>query len=138
MLFSFRGKVIEAMEDDLNTALALGHIFELLREVNKFLDNSPSSSKDVELLKKTREVLLEVGAIFNIFKRNIYEWYGSLMKIKKIELSEEVILKKIEKRREARQLKDWQTADHIRQELEEKGVILEDKKDKTDWKIKIG
>ena len=49
-----------------------------------------------------------------------------------------IYLEKIKERREARQKKDWHPADAIRKELEEKGIILEDKKDRTDWKVKVG
>jgi cysteinyl-tRNA synthetase len=138
VLSSFREKFEEAMDDDFNTALALGHIFELIRELNRFLDNRPSGSEDKELLLKSRDVLAEAGDILNIFNRTPTEWYLSLMKAKKIGLSEEEIIEKIRERRNARQLKDWQLADAIRKELEEKRIILEDKKDRTDWKVKIG
>jgi cysteinyl-tRNA synthetase len=138
LLLSFQEKFKEAMDDDFNTALALGHIFELIREANRFLDNKPSGSKNRELLLKTKEVLLKTGFILNIFGRTPYEWYLSLMKIRKIGLSEKDIPEKIRERQAARQRKDWHTADTIRKELEEKGIILEDKKDRTDWKVKVG
>ena len=137
-LVPFRAKFIEAMDDDFNTALALGHIFELIREVNKFLDNKPWRLKDRELLLKTMELLLEAGNILNIFGRTPYEWYSSLMKLRKIGLSERDIFKKVEERQAARQKKEWHVADKIRRELEEKGIILEDKNDRTDWKVKVG
>jgi cysteinyl-tRNA synthetase len=60
------------------------------------------------------------------------------MEIKKIGLSEQDILEKIRERQDARQNKDWGSADAIRKELEGKGIILEDKKDRTDWKVKVG
>ena len=63
--------------------------------------------------------------------------YRSLIHVRKIDFSEKDILEKIENRQDARQKKDWDTADRIRKELEEKGIILEDKKDRTDWKIKV-
>jgi cysteinyl-tRNA synthetase len=138
LLLSFREKFEEAMDDDFNTALALGHIFELIREANRFLDNKPSGSKDRELLLKTKELLLETGIILNIFGRTPDEWYLSLMEMRKVGLSEKDILEKIKERQDARQKKNWHMADTIRKELEEKGIILEDKKDRTDWKVKVG
>ena len=137
-LLSFRGKFDEAMDDDFNTALALGHVFELIREANRFLDHKPSGSKDSGLPLKTKELLREAGDILNLFKRVPYEWYLSLMKIRSIGVSEKEILEKIKERREARERKDWHAADAIRKELEEKGLILEDKKDRTDWKVRVG
>ena len=60
------------------------------------------------------------------------------MKVKSIGLSETEIHQKIKERQDARLRKDWQLADTIRRELEEKGIILEDKKDGTDWKVRVG
>jgi cysteinyl-tRNA synthetase len=137
-LFPFREKFEEAMNDDFNTALALGHTFELIRETNRFLDIKPSGLKDKELLLKTKDLLSEVGNILNIFNKEPYEWYLSLMKIKNIGLSEKEILEKIKERQEARKRRDWKFADKIRKELEEKGIILEDKRYRTDWKVKVG
>ena len=125
------------MDDDFNTALAIGHMFELIRAANAFLDTKPSSMEDRALLLETKELIQEVGNILNILNKTPEAWYRSLIKIKMIDFSEKDILEKIENRQRARQTKDWDTADRIRKELEEKGIILEDKKDRTDWKIKI-
>jgi cysteinyl-tRNA synthetase len=138
LLLSFKDKFHNAMNDDFNTASALGFIFELIREVNKFLDSKPSDQKAKELVIKTRDLLTEVGSVLNIFNKTPEEWYMSLMKVKKIEFSEEALLRKITERQEARKQKEWATADAIRKELEVKGIILEDKKDGTAWKVRAG
>jgi len=134
----FKEKFESALDDDFNTALALGHVFELIKETNRFLDKNPYGSKDKELISKARALLSMAGNVLNLFMRTPYAWNLSLMKIKKIEFSEQQILEKIKERQDARQQKDWKQADMIRQELEEKGIILEDKKDRTEWKIKVG
>lgn len=136
-ILSFRKKFVEAMDDDFNTALALGHIFELIRTANAFLDKNQPDFDDRELLFQTKEIIHEVANIMNIFNKTPAEWYRSLMNKRKIELSEKDILEKIDKRQRARQVKDWETADTIRKELEEKGIILEDREKRTDWKIKV-
>ncbi len=138
LLSSFIGNFQEAMDDDFNTALAIGHIFELVRELNRFLDSKPSSLKDRQLVLAAQERLAEAGEILHLFGRTPLEWYASLMKVKSIGLSETEIHQKIKERQDARLRKDWQLADTIRRELEEKGIILEDKKDGTDWKVRVG
>jgi cysteinyl-tRNA synthetase len=137
-IVSFRERFEEAMDDDFNTALALGHIFELIRDVNRFLDSKPSGPQVNELLFKARELLMETGDVLNIFGRTPIEWYRSLMVTKKIGLTGEEICHRIKEREDARKRKEWAIADRIRKELEEKGIILEDKKDGTDWKVKTG
>ncbi|MEW6054774.1 MAG: cysteine--tRNA ligase [Nitrospirota bacterium] len=138
VLSSFKGKFHEAMDDDFNTALTLGHIYEVIREVNRFLDSKPRSTRDREVVILAKELILEAGNVLNLFHRTPNDWYLSLMKVRLIGISEEDILEKIRARQEARLNKDWQSADTIRKELEEKGIILEDKKDRTDWKVKVG
>ena len=138
VLDEFREKFESAMDDDFNTALGLGHVFELIKEVNRFLDRKPTGSGDRGLLLKSEELLSETGNILNLFNRAPHAWYLSLMKVRNIGLTEDYIIGKIGERRAARLKKDWLLADAIRKELEEKGVILEDKKDRTDWKIKVG
>ena len=138
LLSSTREKFEDAMNDDFNSALAIGGIFELIRETNKFLDSRPSGDKARELVLKAKEILAELGVVLNIFQRTPEEWYKALMKVKNIGLTEKDIIDKIFERQEARQKKDWALADKIRKELDGKGIILEDKKDRTMWKIKVG
>lgn len=137
-LSSIKGKFEEAMNDDFNTALALGHIFELIRSVNRFLDIKPSGQNSVDAVSKTKEILAETGGVLNIFRKTPQEWYSALMKMKSIGLSEKDIINKISERQNAREKKDWASADKIRKELEDKSIILEDKKDKTTWKVRAG
>lgn len=133
----FKDRFESAMDDDFNTALAIGHLFELLREINRFLDSRPSGDEARDLVKKAKEAVSSVAQVLNLFKRTPYEWNGALLRSKKIALTEEDIRQKILKRQAARKDRDWAQADKIRDELEEKGIILEDKRDGTGWKVKI-
>lgn len=136
-LREFLDKFKAAMDDDFNTALAIGNIFELVRVLNKYMDSKPSGQKAVELITESRDRLNESGNVLNIFTRTPEQWYKALIAIKNIGFKEEDIITKIDERQKARELKDWAAADTIREELEEKGIILEDKKDGTGWKVKI-
>jgi len=138
IILSFKEKFEEAMDDDFNTALALGHVFEIIREANRFLDSKPSGAKDKELLLKTASLLSEAGYLLNLFKRTLRDWNLSLMNFKNIGLSEKEIIEKIRERQLARKEKKWDLADSIRKELSEKGIILEDKIQRTEWRVKVG
>ncbi|MCI0469672.1 MAG: cysteine--tRNA ligase [Nitrospirae bacterium] len=137
ILDSFKGRFEEAMNDDFNTAQALGYIFELIKETNRFLDLNPSGDEAVLLLSKAKESLMDAGAVLNIFNRTYRQWNIDLLKVKGIALTDADIEKKIHDRQAARQNKDWTKADAVRKELEEKGIILEDKKQGTGWKVKV-
>ena len=58
------------------------------------------------------------------------------LKKKNLKLSEKDILSKINQRNEARQIKNYELADKIRNELLDKGILIEDEDGKTTWKIK--
>ncbi|MCL4456764.1 MAG: cysteine--tRNA ligase [Nitrospirae bacterium] len=133
----FKEQFESAMDDDFNTALAIGHIFELVREINKFLDAKPSGDEAAALIKKAKDALNSVARVLNLFNRTPALWNIALLKSKKIALSEADIEQKIKDRQAARQSKDWAAADAVRNELDEKGIILEDKRDGTSWKVKI-
>lgn len=126
----FRRRFDEAMDDDFNTAQALGHIFELTRNINKFLDRKEKGHKGYnKVLKLAKDALKEKGKILNLFEKEPEEWFKGAV-------TEDEILKKIEERKKARANKDWERADRIRKELEELGILLEDRPDGTVWKVK--
>ncbi|MCP8317966.1 MAG: cysteine--tRNA ligase, partial [archaeon] len=103
----------EAMDDDFNAPLALSCLYDLAKEVNKFLDEQKCINK--RLADKLGVTFKELGGIFGIIQRKEMEE----------EIPEELRLL-IEARERARERKDWKTADEIRKRLEGFGIILED------------
>ncbi len=134
---SFGERFLEAMDDDFNTALAIGNIFEMVREINRYLDSKPSGQSSKDLISMAMNRIEETGRVLNIFQKSPREWNISLMKTRKIPIIENEIEDLIVKRIEARKQKDYKKADSIRSDLDEKGIILEDKRDKTSWKVKV-
>jgi len=127
----------EAMDDDFNTALALGHMFDLIKDINRYLDTKPSGEKARELLGSSVNVLKEAGKVLNIFQRTPVEWHISLLKTKGIPLSEEDIRQKILQRQDARKEKNWELSDRIRDELSGHGIVLEDTLNGTVWRVNL-
>lgn len=109
-----------AMEDDINTADAIAVIFDLVREANTHL--KVESSK--KLVKKFYDIFKELTGILAIVQK---EQEKSL---------DDEIQELIEKRQQARKAKDWATADKIRDDLKERGIILEDTPHGVKWSIK--
>ncbi len=138
LLGGFRTGFEEAMNDDFNTALALGQMFELLRELNRYLDSRPSGQGARGLVKEGVERLREAGRVLNIFQRSPRQWHLSLLKTKGIPLTEEEIERRIAERQEARKARDWQKADSIRDELLKRGIVLEDTREGTLWRVRVG
>ena len=145
------GEMRAGLNDDLNTARALGAIFDMVREVNAAADAGEVRKGDVPALLK---VLQQFEEIFPVLKdddaakvRATVEWAkaeGLQDKIsaetaelaKAATLSDEEIEKLVAEHSQARKVRDFARSDAIRAQLAENGVILENTKDGVRWKRK--
>jgi cysteinyl-tRNA synthetase len=127
-----RTAFLEAMDDDFNTGGAIGELFELVRLLNRYCDEQrleeKADSAKVESLRQGARVLRELAGTLGLFRQPPQEvagdddsLVGSLMELL------------IQLRAEARQKKDFATADRIRDGLAACGVKLEDRPGGTDW-----
>ncbi len=113
-------RVVAALEDDLNTPLALSFIHELVNNLNK-AENEQNQSKCKTILLKSAELL-------GILWQDPEDWFRSgASDLEEIEA-------KIAERILAKKNKDYALADKIRDELKEKGIVLEDSPQGTTWK----
>ncbi len=129
----------EAMDDDFNTAFAIGLIYDLVRDVNKFLTEAEKKNEDaVSIIMSAALASFEnVNKTLGIFLRNPDDWFKEGRRTdSKVTLSVERIEELIHLRNEARVRKDWQEADRIRKVLDDGGVELFDRADGTVWKPK--
>ena len=107
-----------AMDDDMNTADAISAVFELVKFMNTNTDEN-SSSAFIQALKAQLEELTDIlGLIID----------------KAPEMLDEEIENLIAERQAARKAKNFARADEIRNELLEKGIILEDTREGVKWK----
>jgi cysteinyl-tRNA synthetase len=113
--------IIETLLDDLNSPGFIAKIHELYE----------SAKKGDKQSKKNFNSACKLIGLFNLNK----DQWENLKKIK-TDISETFILKKINDRSIAKQKGDFSLADQIRNELLSKGVVIEDQKDKTIWKLK--
>lgn len=114
----FVAKFDEAMDDDFNTADAIAAIFELVKFAN--INTNEASSK--EFLKALKEEMIMLSDICGLIVE------------KKQEMLDSDIEALIEERQAARKAKNFQRADEIRNELLDKGIILEDTREGVKWK----
>src|SRR5713101_7999113 len=109
------------MDDDLNTSLALAAVHELTREVNTALARRTLREDN------QREVMAAIERLDSVL--NVF---GQPQR----EILDEEIQKLIDERQEARHRRDFERGDEIRDELAERGIVLEDTKDGVRWKRK--
>jgi len=118
-----------AMNDDLNTSVALSVIFELVRLSNELIEDN---NVTVDTLGAVDELFTKLGGDVLGIVRESYEQTAQ----GDDELIDFLIRKRIEERQTARMHKDFTKADAIRKELEEHGIILEDNPRQTAWRKK--
>lgn len=113
-------KLIAALCDDLNTPLALSYLHETLGNLNK------AETKEERI--KYKSELMANAYMLGLLYNDAESWFkGAASDDAEIEAL-------IAKRTEAKKNKDWATADAIRNELKERGIVLEDSAAGTTWK----
>lgn len=118
---------INSMDEDFNTRDAIGNLFVFTRKVNSIISEE-KPCKDA--LEKVLEFFAEVEEVFGIFAEDEQGIQETVIH----ELSEEEIMEMIELREKARQEKNWAKADAIREDLKQKGIIIENSKDGVRWR----
>jgi cysteinyl-tRNA synthetase len=107
-----QSKFEEALDEDLNISGALGHLFDVIRETNRAIDEAALTPQDALTL---------------------LEWWTRINTVLGFEQKEESvppeILALLDERKKAREDKDWKKSDELRQIVEGKGWIIKDMKD---------
>ena len=139
---------LAALNNDLNTAEARAPIFELLRAANTAMDQGQLKAGDRDAILA---VLTSFDAVFDVMEdrdaeptRRALEWAEKSGRMAEVApellarqgLTDEAIDALVAERDLAKKRRDFARADQIRNELAEKGVVLEDSKDGVRWKRK--
>ena len=129
----------EAMDDDFNTARALGHLFELARAIGRFVTVQPKvSAGATPVLAAAQSVLVgfsrDVLGLLSVTPAAFQEDLN-IRRLQGRDVTPEAIDAQIAERREARASKDWARSDRIRDQLADQGIVLEDSPEGTLWKV---
>ena len=119
-LIKRKAEFIEAMDDDLNTADALGTVFNLVKDINLLIADGGKKDSLLAALAAYDELCGVLGLVYNVDE-------GSL---------DSEIEELIAKRTQARKEKNWGEADAIRDKLNEMGIVLEDTPQGVKWSRK--
>jgi cysteinyl-tRNA synthetase len=116
--------LVAALEDDLNTPKAFAELFALARAAN--------ASADEDECRELKAQLLAGGSLLGLLQQDPEVW---LKTTGRAEIDEAEVERLIELRTAARQAKDFEQADRIRDQLAAEGVILEDQAGRTRWRL---
>ncbi len=135
-LDELRAQFEAAMDDDFNTALAIGIMFDLARDINSFLQGeSVNTPAGIAALGKARALFYDFNGVLGILK---IDAKGKIL-LDRPDGGDDSLVEKlvqiiIQMRQEARKNKDWAAADQIRDRLKEIGIVLEDTPSGVRWK----
>jgi len=153
-LLSAPARFGEAMDDDFNTAAALGRLFDAVRALNRLTPAEPSAEREKAGQFLSGYAILEpLFGVLGLLRMSAGEYFrvdynyvggGTITSSAASEyefvpagrLPKDEILRRIDARKAARGSKNFAEADRIRKELEVSGVLLEDGKSGTTWKYK--
>ena len=121
-------KFEDGMDDDFNTAIAIGTVFEMVKEINRFIDLTQKSKEGLQVLRNSVEFIKQIVIDVLGIKLNLE------MKVEG--LSNELVELILDLRMNAKKDKNFALADDIRNRLSNLGIEIKDGKDKTAWTLK--
>jgi cysteinyl-tRNA synthetase len=126
-----------AMDDDFNTAAALGHLFELFRTANELVSKKKKLPGRISTLRAIRDVVSQAASILGVLQRVPGEVLEEIRQrdILRLKLDTDQISARIQDRIDARKNQDWSLADGIRAELAGQRIALMDSPEGTTWKV---
>lgn len=123
---SYEKSFCTAMDDDFNTPVALGVMFDLARDINRHRDPEPEKAAQLA------GVLVRLGRVLGILQDSPDNFLQSQGKAT---VDASLIDNLIAQRKEARASKNWALADEIRDKLAAMKVVVEDTADGSSWRI---
>ena len=134
-------KFIEVMDDDFNTSAAIAELFGIFKYSNNLIKTSNKGNRELvaNTLAKILIDIKEVYSILGLFTQDPKEFIEAMKEkyLRRLDIDVNYIEEKIKLRAKAKEEKDYTKADSIRDELDVKGIILNDTKDGVVWDIKF-
>jgi cysteinyl-tRNA synthetase len=133
---ALRARFDAAMDDDLNTAQALGYLFETVRLLNRLLETPSDDPGYLTILSEMHDELVNLGKVLNLLQADPQTMLTTLrQKAADLKITPEEIEQLIAERTQARKDKNWPRADAIRKQLLDLDILLEDTPQGTLWKV---
>lgn len=135
---SHKQNFIKAMCDDFNTPMAIAELNQLARKLNSLLSQKKNQANKTAISVGSH-LIKELAGVLGLLKQDPQEFINLLNAkiLPELGVTEEYIQEQIKARKEARDAKNWQLSDSIRDGLLAKGIQVQDGKDSTEWFIQI-
>ncbi len=129
----------QAMDNDFNTAKALGHVFDAVKTINKVLRALPKgpSAGDIKFLRQAGDLFRELVAVVGLLREDPARFIkaGQEKLLAELNIDRQAVDDLVLQRNRARADKDWSRSDAIRDQLLEQHIELKDGPEGTSWKV---
>jgi len=121
-----RGEFVKAMDEDFNTPQALAALFDMSKEINRFLDEQSQVSNG--LLEKVYDCFSELGKALGLFQKEKTKQIGE-------KIADDLVQLLFDLREELRKRGDYGLSDEIRARMKKLGLVIEDTAEGPKWKL---
>jgi cysteinyl-tRNA synthetase len=136
---SFPERLHEALDEDFNTAQALGHAFELARAINRLSNHKKANRRAGPVVAPALEAFALLAEAIGLLAHSTEDFQEEVKckRLPSLGLTAEEVDALLAQRAQARADKDWARADAIRDELETKRIAVMDRGDHSEWRIRL-
>jgi len=136
---SFSEKFYAAMDQDFNTALAIAHLMELSRAINRFGNVKKANKRGGPIVAAALEAFALANTAIGLMRMTSEEFHADVKakRLAAMKIDPADIDALIEQRGQARADKNWARADEIRDELDAKSILVMDSADGVQWRVKL-
>lgn len=131
---NIKTEFMDAMDNDINTSLAISKIFEHVNTINKLI-----KEKNIQKAVDIKYALVDIYGVLGLLQQDptlvINQIKDKYLNLYDIEESE--IIKKINERKDYKLVKKWAEADKIRDDLSSKGILIKDNGEITEWDVEV-
>ncbi|MCO4771596.1 MAG: cysteine--tRNA ligase [Deltaproteobacteria bacterium] len=134
----FEARFHGALDEDFNTGGAIGAAFELARAVNRFADHKKARKRGGPIVAPALGAFALLADGLGLLGRPVSEFHAEVKvkRLKALGLDEAAVEGMLAERSAARAAKDWARSDALRDELEGSGIIVMDKPEGVQWRVR--
>lgn len=136
---NFTTNILNALDEDFNTSLALSHAFELARAINRFSAHKKAKKRGGPIVAAALAGFAELGKAIGLLGDDPAEFQLEV-KRKRLDamgLNQADIEATLEARSQARAEKNWAKSDELRDALAAKGILVMDTPNGVDWRVQL-
>ncbi|MSQ01404.1 MAG: cysteine--tRNA ligase [Myxococcales bacterium] len=129
----------QSMDDDFNSAAAIGHFFELVRAINRFGNDHKARARGADALRPALAAFGAVAEVFGIaaLSPNAYFDEAKVKRLRAQGRSVEAVDALVADRAAARAAREWARADALRIELDAQGIAVMDAPSGSTWRVRV-